>query len=102
SAPVVIMLVRTLRTSFTWHPAVPQLRAATRRSPGLTNRTQSAVSCIQRAYARTGAAEERASRPKRGSTGARGLACRYPVDPAAAPDGAKTAALPKWQAVQAS
>ena len=39
--PCVIMLLRFCSTSFGWQPAVPQLRWATRRSPGLTKRMNS-------------------------------------------------------------
>ena len=42
--PVVIMLVETLRTSEAWHPALPHVSGATRRSPGFTKRTYSGLS----------------------------------------------------------
>ena len=37
-APWVIMLVRTFCTSGAWHPEVPQVVEAMRKSPGFTNR----------------------------------------------------------------
>src|SRR6185312_1834892 len=66
--PVFIMLFSTVATSLGWQPLGPHVRRATRRSPGLTNCTNSALSCRSAVYAWVGLAELRQTPACRGNT----------------------------------
>src|ERR1700678_4672954 len=99
-APVVIILVRTANTSLTWQPADPQVCAATRRSPGLTNRMYSLVSFNHSVQGRTGLAELFHISGMLGLGCAFFFASSYPGEPFFPPAGGITPAFPPWQSVQ--
>src|SRR5690242_18461870 len=81
---VVIVLRGTALTSFWWQP--PHVSSATRRSPGLTNFTNSGDSCSSAVYVRGGFAEVRQI------SGCSGRTCASSFFVAVA--------LPPWQSVQ--
>src|SRR5688500_5202647 len=56
--PVVMIDLRLVYTSLAWQPAVPQLRCAMRKSPGLTNRTNHGSSWFKSVYDRWGLADD--------------------------------------------
>src|SRR5258708_8721405 len=99
--PVVIMLVETLRTSEGWHPALPHVSGATRRSPGFTKRTYSGFSLSHCVYKRSGFAARSASFGSRGCGWACRFACSYSGEVGATPVAIRVSAFPPWQSVQA-
>ena len=52
-----MICLRFVCTSFGWHPDVPQLMCAMRKSPGFTNRINSGDSWFNKVYERTGFAD---------------------------------------------
>src|SRR4051794_6152885 len=101
-APCVIILVLALRTSSTWQPDVPQLCAATRRSPGFTKRMNSELSFSHAVYARMGLAELLVLDVSRGTTWAARLVFSYPAGPASHPASILICSSPPWQSVHPS
>ena len=98
--PVVIILVETLRTSEAWHPLLPQVSGATRRSPGFTKRTYSGLSLSHSVYIRSAFAERSASLGSRGCGWAFRFNCSYSGEADAAPEATRASAFPPWQSVQ--
>ena len=94
------MLVETLRTSEGWHPALPHVSGATRKSPGLTKRTYSALSLSHCVYKRWGFADRSASLGSRGCGCARRFTCSYSGEVAEAADATRASEFPPWQSVQ--
>src|SRR5262249_15352993 len=96
------MLVETASTSLAWHPAVPHVSGATRRSPGFTNFTYSADSFSHVAYKRSGRPLWPLKLASRGCTCAFSLAARYSAESCAAPGATLGVELPPWQSVHPS
>src|SRR5882762_4470973 len=96
------MLVETSRVSLAWHPAEPQVSAATRKSPGFTNFTYSADSFSHIVKAFCGAT------PRLRKTGSRGCTCafcfsaRYSGEFAVVPLAMAAEEFPPWQSVHPS
>src|SRR3990172_10936235 len=97
TAVVVMRLFFTLCTSSKWHP--PQVSSTTRRSPGLKNFTNSALSFKRIVYVRSGFAEVFHICGYLGSTWALFLASSYAAEPITAPLGTNTSGLPPWQSI---
>src|SRR6266404_2455661 len=96
------MLVETSRVSLAWHPAEPQVSAATRKSPGFTNFTYSADSFSHFANTSCGTV------PRLRKPESRGWACafcfwaRYSGEFGAVPLAMAAEESPPWQSAHPS
>src|ERR1700740_2038183 len=96
------MLVETARVSLAWQPAAPQVSAATRKSPGLTNFTYSADSASHFAKISCGNAPRFRKTGSRGCTCAFCFAARYSGELVGTPAATPADGSPPWQSVQPS
>src|SRR5215469_7798916 len=94
------MFVETARVSLGWHPAVPQVSSATRRSPGFTNFTYSADSFSQRVYAPSGNTVRFLKNESFGCTCAFSFAAWYSAAFGEVPLATEMELFPPWQSVQ--
>src|ERR1700722_11766310 len=96
------MLVFTFKTSGAWQPFAPQVSAATRRSPGLTNFTYSYLSRSHLVYSRGGFADVFASSGSVVWGCPRFFCCSYSAELGFATACATTFVSPPWQSMHAS
>src|SRR3974377_1108602 len=91
------MLVATARVSVGWHPALPHVSGATRKSPGFTNFMNSADSLSHSVYARSGMVDRFRNAAFLGCTCAFSFVASYCADFGTTPTVIATLAFPPWQ-----